>query len=72
MEMKKQSKSPSDHWQASLLFRKHHVIGFWLDKDMVNRYPVENDDESKRSNGYHEQNLSSMVYTTPDIKYTSF
>ena len=68
MEMKKPSESPIVRDGPS--FNCHLFLS--LDKDMLTRYPIESEDESKRSNGYHEQNLSSMVYTTPDIKYTSF
>ncbi|CAF0718979.1 unnamed protein product [Rotaria sp. Silwood1] len=41
-------------------------------KDHPNRYSIDNNDETKRSSCYNEQNLSNIVYTSPDIKYNSF
>ncbi|CAF3620475.1 unnamed protein product [Adineta steineri] len=43
-------------------------------KDLPNRYPPvdNNNDETKPSTCYNEQNASTMVYTPPDIKYNSF
>jgi hypothetical protein len=45
---------------------------FFIDKDLPNRYPVDNNDEPKRSTCYNEQNVSNIVYTPPDVKYNSF
>ncbi|UJR26518.1 hypothetical protein I4U23_007841 [Adineta vaga] len=47
-------------------------------KDLPNRYPpiVNNDEETKHSTCFNEQTTtptaSTMVYTSPDIKYNSF
>ncbi|CAF4209041.1 unnamed protein product, partial [Rotaria sp. Silwood2] len=41
-------------------------------KDHPNRYSIDNNDETKRSSCYNEQNLSNVVYASPDIKYNSF
>ncbi|CAF1585761.1 unnamed protein product [Rotaria magnacalcarata] len=41
-------------------------------KDNPNRYSVDNNDETKRSNCYNEQNLSNTAYIPTDMKYNSF
>jgi len=49
-----------------------YFFSLLIDKDLPNRYSIDNNDETKRSTCYNEQNLSNIVYTTPDIKYNSF
>ncbi|CAF3437045.1 unnamed protein product [Rotaria socialis] len=41
-------------------------------KDNQNRYSVDNNDETKRSNCYNEQSLSNAAYIPTDMKYNSF
>lgn len=41
-------------------------------KEQSNRFTMDNNDESKRSNLYNEQNLSNVVYAASDVKYNSF
>jgi hypothetical protein len=51
------------------------VVVVRIEKDLVNRYPVDNDDDgdiAKRSHCYHEENLSNIIHTTSDVKYASF
>jgi hypothetical protein len=49
-----------------------YFVFLLIDKDLPNRYPIDNNDETKRLSCYNEQNLSNIVYTPPDIKYSSF